>query len=281
MNFWIPDPRPTRDERREPAVSGFLAGWGPEVPRAGEATPPDFAAQCEAILEAAPPVVSSIMGLYPPAFVARLKAPGIAWFANVSTVAEARAAEAAGADAVVAQGMEAGGHRGCFDAARAEAERSGCSHCCRRSPMRCAFRWWRRAASPTAAASPRRWRSAQARCRSARASCAARRRGCTPPGPTRSHARRPRAQCNPRLQRARRPQHRHALYTRRRHARRPASRTLPGATRPDAAMRDAAGRRDVSRMQAWAGQAAALARAAPASDVVRDVWEQGRALLAH
>src|SRR3712207_8076200 len=41
--------------------------------------------------------------------------------ANVSTVAEARAAEAAGADVIVAQGMEAGGHRGCFEASRAEA----------------------------------------------------------------------------------------------------------------------------------------------------------------
>ena len=49
----------------------------------------------------------------------------IAWFANISTVAEARAAEAAGADVVVAQGMEAGGHRGCFDATRAEREMVG------------------------------------------------------------------------------------------------------------------------------------------------------------
>jgi nitronate monooxygenase len=60
------------------------------------------------------------MGLYPPPFVERLKAKGIRWFANVSTVTEAMAAEAAGADVIVAQGMEAGGHRGCFDAATAE-----------------------------------------------------------------------------------------------------------------------------------------------------------------
>ena len=65
------------------------------------------------------------MGLYPPEFVARLKARNITWFANVSTVAEAKAAEAAGADVIVAQGMEAGGHRGCFDAARAEREMVG------------------------------------------------------------------------------------------------------------------------------------------------------------
>src|SRR5207248_3588233 len=94
-------------------------------PEAGDAPLQDFAAQCEALLEAAPAIVSSVMGLYPPDFVARLKARGIAWFANVSTVAEALAAEAAGADAVVVQGMEAGGHRGCFDASRAEAEMVG------------------------------------------------------------------------------------------------------------------------------------------------------------
>jgi nitronate monooxygenase len=55
------------------------------------------------------------MGLFPPAFVAELKAAGIAWFATVTTVAEALAAQAAGADAVIAQGIEAGGHRGSFD----------------------------------------------------------------------------------------------------------------------------------------------------------------------
>lgn len=64
--------------------------------------------------------VSSVMGLYPSEFVARLKQRGIAWFANISTVAEACAAEAAGADVIVAQGMEAGGHRGSFDGAEAE-----------------------------------------------------------------------------------------------------------------------------------------------------------------
>jgi nitronate monooxygenase len=47
-----------------------------------------------------------------------------------------------------------------------------------------------------------------------------------------------------------------------------------------AAMRDAAGRAgDVHRMQAWAGQAAALARAEPAGEVVRRLWEEAEALL--
>ena len=126
LNIWIPDPAPKRDPAHEARVREFLAGWGPPVPpAAGDAAPPDFAAQCEAMLAVGPPIVSSVMGLYPPEFVARLKAKGITWFANISTVAEARAAEAAGADVIVAQGSEAGGHRGCFDAAAAERQQVG------------------------------------------------------------------------------------------------------------------------------------------------------------
>lgn len=121
LNTWIPDPPPERDPQQEAQVRASLAGWGPEVPpEAGDAPAPDFAAQCEAMLAANPAVVSSIMGLYPSAFVGRLKERGIAWFATATTVAEARAAEDAGADAIVAQGAEAGGHRGAFDAREAE-----------------------------------------------------------------------------------------------------------------------------------------------------------------
>lgn len=126
LNLWIPDPAPARDAAHEARVRQFLANWGPSVPpRAGDAQPPEFAAQCEALLSIGPPVVSSVMGLYPREFVAKLKQRGISWFAHVSTVREARAAEAAGADVIVAQGAEAGGHRGCFDAALAERELVG------------------------------------------------------------------------------------------------------------------------------------------------------------
>ena len=121
INLWVPDPPPVRDREAEARVARFLERWGPPVPAdAGDSPTSDFAAQCEAVLAAAPTVVSSIMGLYPPAFVDRLKAQGLAWFATATTAAEARAAEAAGADAIVVQGMEAGGHRGSFEAADAE-----------------------------------------------------------------------------------------------------------------------------------------------------------------
>ncbi|WBO21852.1 NAD(P)H-dependent flavin oxidoreductase [Sphingomonas abietis] len=116
INLWVPDPLPVRDAGHEAAMRAFLGQWGPQVAAdAGDATPPDFSAQCAAVLAAQPTAVSSIMGLFPAAFVARLKAAGIAWFATATTLGEALAAEEAGADAVIAQGVEAGGHRGTFD----------------------------------------------------------------------------------------------------------------------------------------------------------------------
>lgn len=121
INLWIPGPPPRRDAELETRQREYLAKWGPPVAaEAAEGVLPDFDAQCQALLEARPKVISSIMGLYAPSFVAEMKASGILWFATATTVAEAKAAEAARADAVIAQGMEAGGHRGAFDANEAE-----------------------------------------------------------------------------------------------------------------------------------------------------------------
>lgn len=121
LNTWVPDPPPPRDADAEARVRQFLSRWGPAVPEAAaDVPPPDFVAQCEAFIAAKPTAVSSIMGLFPAGYVARLRQAGIPWFATATTAAEALAAERAGADAVIAQGAEAGGHRGAFDAAAAE-----------------------------------------------------------------------------------------------------------------------------------------------------------------
>ncbi|MDE1156375.1 MAG: nitronate monooxygenase [Acidobacteriaceae bacterium] len=126
MNLWVPDPPPHRDLDLEAHQRAFLSQWGPAVPDdAGDTPLQDFHAQCNALLEARPTAVSSIMGLFPPAFVQQLKARGILWFATVTTAEEARAAAAAGADALLAQGAEAGGHRGSFRADAAETEAGG------------------------------------------------------------------------------------------------------------------------------------------------------------
>ena len=126
LNLWIPDePAADAEATRQgtETARGFLGRFGPpgEPPGPG----PEFADQCAAILAAAPPVVSSIMGVYPPEFVRELDRRGIAWFACATTLDEALAAQEAGADAVVAQGLEAGGHRGTFDPDAAESTSVG------------------------------------------------------------------------------------------------------------------------------------------------------------
>lgn len=126
INLWIPEAPPLRDFELEKRQREFLAMWGPPVPpEAGGATLPDFEEQCQTILTLAPKAISSIMGLYAPAFVSEMKARGILWFATATTVSEAKAAEEAGADAIIAQGMEAGGHRGAFRADEAERQMVG------------------------------------------------------------------------------------------------------------------------------------------------------------
>lgn len=126
LNCWIPGPAPRRDLSHEARVRMFLGAWGPSVlPEAGDFQVPDFNAQCEAMLQARPTAISSIMGVYPREFVARMKQEKIAWFATATTVTEAKLAEDAGADVIIAQGSEAGGHRGSFNPEDAEANLVG------------------------------------------------------------------------------------------------------------------------------------------------------------
>jgi nitronate monooxygenase len=282
LNLWIPDPAPRRDASHEATVREFLANWGPEVPAsAGDATPPDFAAQCEALLEAAPPIVSSVMGLYPPDFVRRLKQRGIAWWANISTVAEARAAVEAGADVVVAQGMEAGGHRGCFDAAQAEAGMVGLF-----------------ALVPAVVDAVSVPVVATGGIADARGVAAALVLGASAAQIGTGFLRCPEAKLHPAwasslaqtppegtlVSRAFSGRAGRSVATG--YAR---AATAPGAPAPapypvqrglTQAMRDAATKiGDVDRMQAWAGQSAMLARAEPAGEVVRTLWEGARDLL--
>ena len=75
---------------------------------------PFGAAQAEILAEFAPPVVSFHFGLPAPDLVARVKSWGSLVVSSATTVDEARWLQANGADAVIAQGLEAGGHRGMF-----------------------------------------------------------------------------------------------------------------------------------------------------------------------
>ncbi len=83
----------------------------PAVP---ELPPDPFPQQLEVVLDVRPAAFSFTFGIPGPDALARLKGRGIAVLGTATTVQEARMLADAGADAVVAQGAEAGGHRGTF-----------------------------------------------------------------------------------------------------------------------------------------------------------------------
>lgn len=71
-------------------------------------------AQCGAVEQVRPEIVSFHFGLPDTALLARVKASGAIVLGNATTVAEARHLAAQGCDAIIAQGGEAGGHAGYF-----------------------------------------------------------------------------------------------------------------------------------------------------------------------
>jgi nitronate monooxygenase len=87
-------------------------GLPPPVSPAMPASP--FDSQLEAVLESRPPVFSFTSGIPSPAQIAALRERGIAVIGTATTAQEARLLEQAGVDAIVAQGAEAGAHRGTF-----------------------------------------------------------------------------------------------------------------------------------------------------------------------
>jgi len=131
-NFFCHTPA-TADAAREQAWRERLSPYYRELGIGREPLPrldlaPFGEAMCEAIEAAKPDVVSFHFGLPAAGLLARVKGAGCRVISSATTVEEARWLEAHGADAVIAQGAEAGGHRGTFlagDLNRAMASQPG------------------------------------------------------------------------------------------------------------------------------------------------------------
>jgi nitronate monooxygenase len=111
-------PDPAREAR-------WLEVLGPEFARLGAMPPPSLTEIYRSFIEddellavllaERPKVVSFHFGVPSRERIAALRGAGIVLFGSATSVAEARVLLAAGLDAIVAQGYEAGGHRGVFD----------------------------------------------------------------------------------------------------------------------------------------------------------------------
>jgi len=111
-------PLPARPEQSLDAAIARMAPYHAELglpPPAAPQLPADqFDAQLVAALESDAAAISFTFGLLPVAAVAAIKARGVPLIGTATTVAEAIALRDSGVDAIVAQGSEAGGHRGTF-----------------------------------------------------------------------------------------------------------------------------------------------------------------------
>jgi len=119
VNFFCHTPPPASVDRESAwrrALAPYYKEYGidPSAISAGPGRSPFTAEVVDALEPYKPPVVSFHFGLPASELVARIKKWGSKILSSATTVDEARWLEAHGADAIIAQGIEAGGHRGHF-----------------------------------------------------------------------------------------------------------------------------------------------------------------------
>jgi nitronate monooxygenase len=237
---------------------------------------------CQLVERCRPEVVSFHFGLPAPQLVERVRSTGAVVMSSATTVAEAIWLESHGCDVVIAQGAEAGGHRGCFDAATAERQLVGLF-----------------SLLPAVVDAVKVPVVATGGIADARGVAAALALGASAAQVGTGFLRCPEAKIAPAWADALgRTLPEDTLVSRvfsGRAGRSIATDYVKAATAPDApapapypvqrgltaGMRSAGQQEgDVQRMQAWAGQSAALARAAPAAEVVHSLWDGARKILA-
>src|SRR5215813_3151527 len=119
VNFFChtpPTPSPEREAAWKALLSPYYKKYGidPETVPVGTGRAPFGSEAADVLEEFKPAVVSFHFGLPPADLLARVKAWGSKIISSATTVEEARWLEAHGVDAVIAQGLEAGGRRGIF-----------------------------------------------------------------------------------------------------------------------------------------------------------------------
>lgn len=118
LNFFVHED-PVEDAGKAAQAAQRLQGWydrfdAGEMPEAKPTHFPFEGELCEAVLQLSPKVASFHFGLPDEALIASLKDQGIVILSSATSAAEAKWLEQRGADAVIAQGYEAGGHSGWF-----------------------------------------------------------------------------------------------------------------------------------------------------------------------
>jgi nitronate monooxygenase len=119
VNFFCHAPPAFNAEREavwRAALSPYYEAFGmdPSTLAAGPGRAPFSSEAADVLSEFKPPVVSFHFGLPSAGLMARVRAWGAKILSSATTVEEARWLEAEGVDAIIAQGLEAGGHRGIF-----------------------------------------------------------------------------------------------------------------------------------------------------------------------
>lgn len=119
VNFFChtpPTPDPARERAWRAALAPYYAEYGIDADSipAGPGRIPFDASAADVLADFRPAVVSFHFGLPAPELIARVRAWGAKVLSTATTVAEACWLEARGVDAIIAQGLEAGGHRGMF-----------------------------------------------------------------------------------------------------------------------------------------------------------------------
>jgi len=117
VNLFVPEdhaPTAATLATASAALDGYRAELGLQHPPDRPAYLQPFAEQLEGVVEGRPPVFSFCFGIPEDAVLDRLREAGLHLVGTATTVSEALLLDEAGVDAIVAQGFEAGGHRGSF-----------------------------------------------------------------------------------------------------------------------------------------------------------------------